>query len=144
MVLTLILLRTWVCSALTIYVLKLIVTALLKSCEFNSIKFFPPGNTVLLIRAYKRYVRPILDYCSIVWNPHHISDINTIEKVQKYFTRKILHSSTPITLEYLMLLGLEFLVQNSLELQHLWSDLGIEYKIVHNALPVNDFLKFQL
>lgn len=45
----------------------------------GQVTFFSPGNTVLLTRSYQIYVRPILDYCSIVWNPYHTLDINTIK-----------------------------------------------------------------
>ena len=31
---------------------------------------FHTANTVALIRGYKSYIRPVLEYCSIVWNPY--------------------------------------------------------------------------
>ena len=39
--------------------------------------------------AYYAYVRPLLEYCSPVCNPYHVQDINNLEKVQKYFTRRL-------------------------------------------------------
>ena len=38
---------------------------------------------------YINYVRPILEYCSPTWSPYLLCDIDKLEKVQKYFTRRI-------------------------------------------------------
>uniref|UniRef100_A0A0B8RQG0 RNA-directed DNA polymerase from mobile element jockey-like n=1 Tax=Philothamnus irregularis TaxID=1899461 RepID=A0A0B8RQG0_9SAUR len=104
-------------------------------CSFFS------GNVVLLTRAYKTFARPILEYSSSIWNPHCIPDINTIERVQRYFTRRVLHSSNRNKIPYatrFQILGLD-----SLEPSRLQSDLSIVHKIIcHNVLPVNDYFSF--
>ncbi|VDL64430.1 unnamed protein product [Nippostrongylus brasiliensis] len=41
----------------------------------------------VMIRLYKSYVLPHLEYGSIVWNPHLKREIHKVEKVQKLFTR---------------------------------------------------------
>jgi hypothetical protein len=41
----------------------------------NSIKTKEP--------AYKRYVRPKVDYCSVVWDPWQKQQINKIEMIQR-------------------------------------------------------------
>lgn len=46
-----------------------------------------PSNTRLL--TYKTLVRPILEYSSVRWNPHKISDIKKTESVQKTAIRFI-------------------------------------------------------
>jgi len=38
---------------------------------------------LVLFRAFTVYVRPILEYCSPVWNPVYIGDIKRIEAVQR-------------------------------------------------------------
>lgn len=38
---------------------------------------------------YNLYIRSILEYCSPVWTPHYQDYIDTIERVQKNFTRMI-------------------------------------------------------
>lgn len=41
----------------------------------------------ILLRLYKTYVLPHLEYCSPIWSPHLKKDILKIEKVQQVFTR---------------------------------------------------------
>lgn len=38
-------------------------------------------------RAYIAYVRPIAEYSSSIWDPHHKCDINKIEKIQRHAAR---------------------------------------------------------
>ena len=43
-----------------------------------------------LVRAFTIYVRPTLEYyCSVAWNPMLKKDIETLEKVQRRFTKRI-------------------------------------------------------
>ena len=41
----------------------------------------------LMVHLYKRLVRPHLEYCSPVWNPHYRKDKLLLERVQHRFTR---------------------------------------------------------
>jgi hypothetical protein len=50
-------------------------------------KSFVSREPTTLLKIYKAYVLPILDYVSPVWCPYLVRDIETIEKVQKRFTR---------------------------------------------------------
>ena len=43
----------------------------------------------ILCRAFKTYIRPILEYCTPVWSPYLLCDIKKIESVQRYFTRRL-------------------------------------------------------
>ena len=43
--------------------------------------------THIKANCFQTLVRPILEYGCAVWDPHHISDINKIEKVQKRAAR---------------------------------------------------------
>ena len=52
------------------------------------LRSFTSRDTNSLVRAFKVYVRPILEYNSQVWSPIAMKDIMAIEKVQKRFTKK--------------------------------------------------------
>ena len=43
----------------------------------------------LLVRAFVTYVRPILEYNSIIWSPSLVRDIEQLEKVQRRFTKRL-------------------------------------------------------
>ena len=49
------------------------------------LRCFQSKNVESLISAFKVYVRPIIEYCSVVWNPCLLKDIKTIETVQRKF-----------------------------------------------------------
>ena len=72
----------------------------------------------ILFRAFAVYVRPILEYCSAVWNPGYLCDINKIESVQRRFTKRLkgFHSLSYVN-------RLKALNTESLELRRLKTDL---------------------
>ena len=49
------------------------------------------------IHAYKTYIIPVLEYASPVWNPHKISLIRSLEKVQHVFTRLLYYRCTHVS-----------------------------------------------
>lgn len=50
---------------------------------------FKDRSQITMLQLYKTMVRSRLEYCCPLWNPHKIQDIQTIEAVQKAFTKKI-------------------------------------------------------
>jgi len=46
-------------------------------------------NPEILLRAFKVYVRPLLEYATCVWSPHYIYAIDNIEAVQRKFTKRL-------------------------------------------------------
>ena len=86
-----------------------------------------PSN---FIRAFKTYVRPLLEYATTIWNPSLLQDINLIERVQRNFTRNVCIICNLPVLSYdncLEVLGLE-----RLELRRLYFDLIELFKIVNH------------
>ena len=93
------------------------------------LKCFLSKNSSNFIRAFKCYVRPLLEYASIVWNPFLLQDINLIENVQRSFTRKVCILCNITVLSYNERLALFDL--DRLELRRLHFDLLHMFKIVH-------------
>ena len=50
---------------------------------------FKSREPEVMMTLYKTYVRSQLEYCSILWHPQTIEDIELIEGVQRTFTSKI-------------------------------------------------------
>jgi len=86
----------------------------------------------LLVKAYKTYVRPLLETNSQIWSPHLLKDIRRIEAVQRRFTKKLdgLHSFDYA--ERLSLLGLK-----RLEERRIRADLLFAYKLLFGFTPLN-------
>jgi len=53
------------------------------------IRCFMSRDTSSLVKAINVYVRPVLEYCSVVWWPYLMKDIIALESVQRRFTRRI-------------------------------------------------------
>ena len=55
-------------------------------------RFYRCTNSPSLLRLYKSFVRPNLEYATIAWNPHLKGEIEAIENVQKFSLRVCLKS----------------------------------------------------
>ena len=53
------------------------------------LKSFISRDMKTMLKFYTTYVRPILEYGSVVWCPVSSKDINILENVQRFFTNKI-------------------------------------------------------
>jgi hypothetical protein len=96
---------------------------------------FISKNVGLKVKAFKAYVLPILEYSSVVWNPHFIIDIQNVEKVQRRFTKRILFRGGITYSERLSKLNLE-----RLELRRLYNDIIFAYRIIKlKILDHNNF-----
>jgi hypothetical protein len=93
----------------------------------------------VLLKAYITYVRPLLEYCSLVWSPFTVANINKIEAVQRHFTKNISELSALHYNDRLFNLQLE-----SLELRRLKCDLVTLYKLIHDYFdnPSTKYLEF--
>ena len=70
-----------------VYIQKIVSKALqIVNLIFRS---FVSRDVRILVRAFSTYVRPILEYCTPIWSPYLLKDINKIEGVQRYFTRRL-------------------------------------------------------
>ena len=58
--------------------------------EFSSVQFMCCEQGLhLLVRAFIVYVRPIVEYNSVIWSPVAKHDIELVEKVQRRFTKRL-------------------------------------------------------
>jgi len=85
-----------------------------------------------LRKAFIIYVRPLIEYNSILWSPNQKKYIDLIEKVQRRFTKRIPCLHNLPYLDRLKTINLE-----SLELRRLHFDLFYYYKILHNLTDIN-------
>ena len=100
---------------------------------------FLSNDRTLLTKAFVTYVRPILEYCSSVWNPHQITLIDKLESVQRWFTKRLVGMAKLSYDERCTQLGLE-----RLELRRLRADLIYCFNIIHgfSCLTFNDFFNY--
>ena len=100
------------------------------------IRCFMSRDLTSLIRAFTTYVRPVLEYCTVAWNPMLKKDIETLEKVQRRFTKRI-----PGLKDLTYCQRLARLKLDSLELRRARLDLMFTYKLVFGLtdLKLSDF-----
>ena len=87
---------------------------------------------------YKSLVRSHLEYCCPLWHPYKVQDIQTLENVQRYFTKRIFGMSRVTYWDRLKLLRLMSLQRRreSYILIHMWkilyllvpNDIGVEFR----------------
>lgn len=97
----------------------------------NMFNAFKGHNIEFYVDMYKTYVRPILESSSQVWSPYLVGNIDNIESVQRYFTRKLPGLSDMSYRTRLSQLKLE-----SLEVRRIRADLVLYYKILNNKIDV--------
>jgi hypothetical protein len=95
-------------------------------------KCFISRDAVTLTRAFVAYVRPILEYASVVWSPYHVNQICKLESVQRRFTKRIAGLRDMPYVERLKRLQLD-----SLETRRLRSDLLFTYKVLFGLASVD-------
>jgi len=52
-------------------------------------KCFRSKDPATMDRAFKVYVRPLLEYASQAWSPYQLKDMNSIESIQRRFTNRL-------------------------------------------------------
>ena len=111
--------------------------------SYQILKSFESKNVWTLIKLFKTYIRPKLEYNTPVWSPYLLKDIKAIEKIQKRFTKSIFRRCNIPFSSYLdRLYKLNLL---SLENRRIRNDLILFFKIINNLSDLNfdDYFKFQ-
>jgi len=52
-------------------------------------RMFVSRDIHLFVRAFVTYVRPVVEYNTVIWSPFNKCDIERVEKVQRRFTKWI-------------------------------------------------------
>ena len=89
-------------------------------------------DPVVIRLLYTTLVRPILDYASTIWNPHHVGNIRELENIQRKATKLI---PTLQNLPYSD--RLQSLNLPSLSYRRNRMDLIMTYKILNGAVLVD-------
>ena len=86
-------------------------------------------NNETLVKLYRIYARSYLDYVSVVYSPHCLYLIDTVESVQRHFTKRLHNLCNVSYVNRLQVTALE-----SLELRRLQTDPSVVYKILHDDI----------
>ena len=93
----------------------------------------------LMLNLYKSLVRPHLEYCNSVWNPHYQKDIKLLEDVQRRFLR-LIEGFEQLTYEE----RLQKARLTTLQTRRLRLDLIEVYKIMHGLINLDIEVFFEL
>ena len=104
------------------------------------VRCFLTANIDALIKAHKSFVRQVLEYSSMVWNPyiparHYFGITDQLENVQRLFTRWVYYRCQLDT-NHCYIQSLEYLKLESLELRRIYNDLVIVYNILNGHVSV--------
>ena len=102
-------------------------------------KVFRIKSPTTTLKLYKAFVRPILDFSSVIWNPHTNRNIAKIERVQRRMCRCLPHIRSASYRSQLSIIG-----THSLEARRLRYQLIILFKMYKSLVNVNinDFFPF--
>ena len=89
-------------------------------------------NNSILIKLYKSFARPLLEYASVICCPHHVNLIDRIENVQSRFTKSLSGLYNINYVDRLKTCNIELL-----ELRRIHTDLVMLYKILNGLIYVN-------
>jgi hypothetical protein len=107
----------------SVHINKIVSQAFIRSNLIR--RCFESRHVPTLMRAFIVYVRPLVEYASCVWSPHHVTLVKLIESVQRGFTKRLPGFWALDYKTRLASLGID-----SLETRRLRQDLVCTYKIV--------------
>lgn len=102
-------------------------------------KCFQSRDVPTLMRAYKTFVLPLMEYNCPVWSPHLLKDINLLESVQHRFTKRLPGMHNLCYNDRLSALNID-----RLEARRLRIDIITAYKIIFGLTVINcnDLFRF--
>jgi len=100
--------------------------------KFNPQMCSLEGHSVTLTKAFVTYVRPILEYASVIRSPYHLGEIAELEYVQRRFTKRLVGLHNMIYADII-----DFLKLDSLQERRLRFDIIFTYKILFGLVNKN-------
>jgi hypothetical protein len=100
---------------------------------------FVSRNLLLVRKAFITYIRPLLEYNSIIWNPTHVYLIDLLESIQRKFSKRVPSLSILPYPDRIHRLDLE-----SLEVRRLRFDLINYFKIFNSLSPIDPESHFDI
>ena len=94
-------------------------------------RVFSTRNHTFLKKLYMAYVRPILDYASVIWNPSAVGLEDDIERIQRCFSKSINFINSVLYDECLNFLGMETLM-----VRRRHADLRFTYTVLHKIINI--------
>jgi len=89
-------------------------------------------HATTLTKAFVTYIRPILEYASVIWSPYHQGEIAKLESVQRRFTKRLVGLRNMTYAD-----RINFLKLDSLEERWLRFDIIFTYKILFGLVHMN-------
>jgi len=121
------------------YIAKITATAHQRVNLIVGLRSFTSRDISTLLLAYTTYVRPLLEYNTVIWSPSLKCGVTAVEKVQRRFTKRLPGFRNLSYAERRSKLKI-----TTLELGRLNNDLVMCYKIVFNIirLEFSNFFTF--
>ena len=92
----------------------------------------------IMLSLYKTLVRPHVEYCSSVWNPHYSKDKVSLERVQHRYTKMILDMQDKTYEDRLKCLGL-WTLEDLIEVFRMFK--GFSSVSLHELFRMDDNIK---
>lgn len=112
-----------------------------KRAAFLTLRCFQSSRVEPLLRAYTTYVRPKLEYASQVYSPALRKHSEKLERVQRYYTRRLFVKCRLKPRDYNE--RLKFLGLDRLDIRRTKLDLMLCYKSYHSTTENCDLLRRQ-
>ena len=91
------------------------------------------------VHMYSTFIRPLLEYNTVVWSPYLLRDIDKVEKVQRFFTRLLPGLGEMSYSDRLRVLNLQ-----SLEMRRIINDLIFVYKLLNELVDFDYRALFEM
>ena len=104
------------------------------------LKDFGTRQPTFLLKVFKTYIRPIVEYASPVWSPSRVGMCGLLERVQRNFTKRLVGAAGLNYSQRLEVFGLA-----SLEMRRSYYDMLLCFKCLHSMMAVaSDNIGLQL